>query len=378
MTTTALVSATLIAPVLVIVVLLGTIGAVTEATASAAGGTVDAAKIPPLARELLPEITTLTATQCPKLPPLWVVAEVQAESGWNPAAVSTDRNGGAAGLYQLNQQNWISAGGRQWPAVPPPANADVLDPARHLELAIPFVCSNLRSVATHLTTTGKPTSALDAMLVCHIAGCSRVTGSATGVPTAGEVGCDETCADLVERYISSVHRYLTIYATSAGPADISDLPAPSPYTGSGTGCDQPDPTTRGCLTAATLHAFEATIAAFGTPGKAAPIHSVACWDPHPQNPRSDHPKGRACDFFPTTAGTFPARADLQNGWRIATWLRANAASLQVKYLIWQGRYWDPTTPDRDGWGVPYNGGGVYNPRDATGGHYDHIHFSCAA
>lgn len=372
----ATVSGTIIVPVLLVVTLLGTIGAVAEAI-SASSGAVDPAKIPPLARELLPQITMLTATQCPELPPVWVVAEVQAESSWNPAAFSTDRNGGAAGLYQLNQQNWMAARGRPWPSVPPPADADVLNPVRHLELAIPFVCSNLRSVAAHLTATGKPTSTLDAMLVCHIAGCGRVTGSATGVPHAGEPGCDTTCADLVARYISTVHRYITTYSTVSGPVDISDPPTPTAYTGGSTGCSQPDPTTGGCLTPATLHTFEATIAAFGAPGKTSSIHSVTCWDPHPQNPRSDHPKGRACDFFPTTAGTFPAGIELENGWRIAGWLRANASALQVKYLIWQGRYWDPSTRDQDGWGVPYNGGGIYNPRDATGGHFDHIHLSAA-
>ncbi|MBN9098143.1 MAG: transglycosylase SLT domain-containing protein [Pseudonocardia sp.] len=377
-TAVAVICCTVVAPVLLIVTLLGTIGVVTEATASGNAGAVDPAKIPPLARELLPEITTITATRCPELPPLWVIAEVQAESGWNPAAFSTDRNGGAAGLYQLNQQNWTSAGGRPWPAVPPPAGADILDPVRHLELAIPFVCANLRSVATQLAATGKPTSALDAMLVCHIAGCGRVTGSATGVPIAGEAGCDETCAGLVGRYIATVHRYLTAYATAGGPVDISDLAVPTPFTGRDTGCSEPDPTTRGCLTPTTLHALEATIAVFGPPGRTSPIHSVTCWDPHPQNPRSDHPKGRACDFFPTTAGTFPAGTDLENGWRIASWLRANAVALKVKYLIWQGRYWDPTTSDQDGWGVPYDGGGIYDPHDATGGHYDHIHSSFQA
>jgi hypothetical protein len=45
---------------------------------------------------------------------------------------------------------------------------------------------------------------------------------------------------------------------------------------------------------------------------------------------------------------------------------------------------DPTTgvdaarlppTDRDGWGRRYTGGGVYDVRTATGGHYDHVHVS---
>jgi hypothetical protein len=39
----------------------------------------------------------------------------------------------------------------------------------------------------------------------------------------------------------------------------------------------------------------------------------------------------------------------------------------------RGRYWDPRVADQDGWGRRYSGGGVYDVRNATGGHYDHVH-----
>ncbi|GAA4561110.1 hypothetical protein [Pseudonocardia xishanensis] len=163
-------------------------------------------------------------------------------------------------------------------------------------------------------------------------------------------------------------------AGAAGDADIDGLAAAAPFTGAGGGCTVDDPTTRGCLTPATHHVLDSVFATFGPPGGV--LLSATCWDPHLQNPSSDHPKGRACDLFPTRAGTFPAGDDLAHGWQIANWLRANAAPLQIKYLIWQGRYWDPSTNDRDGaWGVPYTGGGIYDPTDATGGHFDHVHVS---
>lgn len=160
-----------------------------------------------------------------------------------------------------------------------------------------------------------------------------------------------------------------------GPAPIGDLPAPTPYQGADGGCTEPDPTSHGCLTPPTRHALDEIYAAFGPPGPTAPIHSAGCWDRHAWNPRSDHPKGRACDLFPGQAGTFPAGQDLANGWRLATWLRANADPLRVNYLIWQGRFWSPDIPDTDGWGRPYTGGGIYDPADVTGGHFDHIHLS---
>lgn len=45
-------------------------------------------------------------------------------------------------------------------------------------------------------------------------------------------------------------------------------------------------------------------------------------------------------------------------------------------MIWQGRYWDPGVQDQGGsWGSAYTGGGVYDIRNATGGHFDHVHVS---
>ena len=209
------------APVaLILVLVLGVatmIGTVVGAPPPAAAGGVDPTKIPALARDLLGDITTITARSCPELPPLWVIAQVQAESGWNPAATSTDRNGGAAGLYQLNQANWTAAGGRPWTTSPPAAGDDILQPRRHLELAIPWICANLRLAAEHLRASGKPTDPLDGMLVCHIAGCARVLNSTTGIPAPGEAGCDTHCSTLVHTYIATVHRYLAAYAAPNAP-----------------------------------------------------------------------------------------------------------------------------------------------------------------
>ena len=56
------------------------------------------------------------------------------------------------------------------------------------------------------------------MLVCHVAGCPRVTDSRTGIPSAGEAGCDARCADLVRRYLAAVHDNLTRFAADRGQA----------------------------------------------------------------------------------------------------------------------------------------------------------------
>jgi hypothetical protein len=394
-----------------LVALLGlTLNAAPASDGVAPSSGVDPARIPATARRFLPLVTELTARQCPELPPLWVVAQVQAESGWNPKAVGD----GVAGLLQFDEPTWVAAGGQPWPTG---RSGPVTDPATHLGIAVPWLCSTLRAVEEHLTATGKTASALDAMLVCHIAGCGRVTGSRTGVPRAGEAGCAAGCADIVARYLDAVHGYARRYAppgpdrvvapAAPAPSPTPDTrhpdasasearrPAPTPpptrpqqppsatpglrdptaWTGGATGCRLPDPTGGRCITGATRHGLDAAGTTFAGWNDGPAIRSAGCWDRHAWNPRSDHPQGRACDLFATTPGRFAHGAELADGWRVAQWLRGHAGTLRIKYVIWQGRYWDPRVADQDGWGRRYTGGGVYDVANATGGHYDHVHVS---
>ena len=142
---------------------------------------------------------------------------------------------------------------------------------------------------------------------------------------------------------------------------------PQPYTGGATGCTFPDPTgTGGCVTAATAW-LVAQVAGRVHRGPA------SCWDAHAWNPLSDHPRGRACDYAIGRIGHRPDQVETAEGWRLAAWLRAYARPLHVAYVIWQGRIWSAARDD-EGWRT-YFGGGVYDPADVTGGHYDHIHVS---
>jgi hypothetical protein len=148
----------------------------------------------------------------------------------------------------------------------------------------------------------------------------------------------------------------------------SDLPAAAqPFTGRSASCSVPDPTgTGGCVTPATAWLLNELGRAFGA-------MPTSCWDEHAWNPSSDHPRGRGCDITFGRLGDFPDEPDADRGWLVATWLQANAAALRVRYLIWQGRIWHAGRAAA-GW-LPYGGGGVYDPSDPTGGHYDHIHVS---
>jgi hypothetical protein len=164
--------------------------------------------IPSLAKKMVPVIENATATECPALPPAWVVAEVDSESGWDPHNWTDDSNGGTAGLYQINASEWKSLGGQAWnvgPHTPPPAGNNVWDPTTHLTKGIKLVCGHLMQMTNYLKQSGKKINPLDAMLVCHIAGCARVTGSSSGIPSNGEAGCGSTCVHLVNQYLGNVH-----------------------------------------------------------------------------------------------------------------------------------------------------------------------------
>jgi hypothetical protein len=232
------------------------------------------------------------------------------------------------------------------------------------------MCVNLRSITQHLVISGKTITPLQAMAVCHIAGCSRVTGSATGIPAPGEAGCGEKCSSEVQSYVDRITALAAQYTVTTGPGLEGAPPPPAAYTGGATGCDFEDPSSTGCLTAAAVHVVAQIEAGFGRW-----TWGFACWDRHEWNPTSDHPRGRACDYSVGRLGAFPDEPEVAAGWLLAEWLRAYSAELQVKYVIFQGRIWQARLAAA-GW-TPYNGGGVYDPTDATGGHYDHVHVSVA-
>ncbi|UAL30416.1 M23 family metallopeptidase [Nocardioides rotundus] len=164
--------------------------------------------------------------------------------------------------------------------------------------------------------------------------------------------------------------------------NAADLPEPDtstpagcdPETGAPGGTPDPvdgdpnrlvdDPTSGGQITARLLHLYQQGTAAF-------PDTSWACYSPRPGT-RSEHPLGQACDLtFGNAIGQHPTPAQLEAGWEVTNWMKDNAEVLGVDYLIWQGRIWSAAR-NSEGW-REYNGGGMHDPGDVTGGHYDHLH-----
>ncbi len=169
-----------------------------------------------------------------------------------------------------------------------------------------------------------------------------------------------------EGYATRAVELMVDYHALAGYGGPGALPLDPPSTGAShgtSGCTVSDPTgTGGCVTPRTTHLVARIRASFGD-------IAIWCWAPRPGNPTSDHPRGRACDITYGAIGRFPTPTERTDGWEAASWLAANAELLGITYIIWDGRIWTGS-----GWRA-YTGGGIYNPRNPTGGHYDHIHVS---
>jgi hypothetical protein len=118
-------------------------------------------------------------------------------------------------------------------------------------------------------------------------------------------------------------------------------------------CSENDPTTSGCVTPRTLHAYkEVKRAGFD--------RFVGCY--RPGGPW-EHPKGRACDWSLQNSGFSPwHNTDTRTyGNNVAAFLIRNADRLGIYYVIWNRQIWFPAT----GW-KSYSG---------PSNHTDHVHMS---
>jgi hypothetical protein len=101
-------------------------------------------------------------------------------------------------------------------------------------------------------------------------------------------------------------------------------------------CKIDDPTTSGCLTPRTLHAYNQTKAAGFT-------HFVSCY--RSQQDGGEHPQGRACDWAANAKGFagVASGADRTYGNNLAAYYIKNANALGVLYVIWFKQIWQTAT-----------------------------------
>ncbi|WP_320068119.1 hypothetical protein [Micromonospora sp. RTGN7] len=118
-------------------------------------------------------------------------------------------------------------------------------------------------------------------------------------------------------------------------------------------CSADDPTTSGCITPRTLHAYKET-------KKAGFKRFVGCY--RPGGPW-EHPKGRACDWSLQNSGfsSWHNNDTRMYGNNLAAFLIRNADRLGIYYVIWNRQIWFPAT----GW-KSYSG---------PSNHTDHVHMS---
>lgn len=82
----------------------------------------------------------------------------------------------------------------------------------------------------------------------------------------------------------------------------------------------------------------------------------------------EHSTGRAADIIIASAvGLHPTAVQKANGWVIARYLMKHARTLNIAWIIWDGRIWNPSRDRYNVWRTYTGGYGV------SGGHYDHIH-----
>ncbi|MDG4828338.1 hypothetical protein O7627_03340 [Solwaraspora sp. WMMD1047] len=142
----------------------------------------------------------------------------------------------------------------------------------------------------------------------------------------------------------------------------SPLAKPAPRNSDGSwpneSCTIDDPTTGGCITPRTLHAYnQARAAGFK--------RHTSC---HRSGGGGEHPKGQACDFSSGAEGFKNSHAtggDRTYGNNLASFYIKNANRLGVLYVIWYRQIWMPGT----GW-RSYSGGS-----SPAGAHTNHVHLS---
>jgi hypothetical protein len=150
------------------------------------------------------------------------------------------------------------------------------------------------------------------------------------------------------------------------PATLPDAtPAPRNPDGSwpSEGCNQDDPTTSGCLTPRTLHAYNETKADGFS-------YYVSCFRTGDQY---EHPKGRACDWAAFPGGFVNSSASGSGkvyGDRLASYYAKNAKALGVMYIVWYCQIWHVGT----GW-KRYNSSGSRCGDAPAPDHTNHVHLS---
>lgn len=311
------------------------------ATAQFAGGSsllLDASKIPdPALVPLLEQAgQTCTGVDAPTL-----AAQIETESGWNPAAVSP---AGAQGIAQFMAGTWATFGG-DYNA---DGVADPFDPADAIGSQAALMCDTYAQVTQAIDTGTISGDPMALTLAAYNAGYSAVL-DASGIPDFSET----------QKYVAAIMDRRTAFAVAGAGG-----PPVDGYFEAGPNCpDQSDPKEAG-LQASTVYGLRCVRQTFTS-------SSISSgWRARGSVSTSDHPAGLAIDVTPSTASWESAEGN-RIGWQIAHWFQINANRLGVKYIIWDNYRW-PAYDGRRGWVAYDHSTGRTDP---SANHRDHVHVS---
>lgn len=271
-----------------------------------------------------------------------LAAQLDAESGWNPNAVSPL---GARGLAQFMPATWVQYG-RDGDG---DGTADPFTPADAIVAQAGFMCT-LRDTIAAAQDAGdlpnEPGQTLDFTLAAYNAGPQAVIDHG-GIPPFSET----------QQYVPKITALRVEYAlaTSGGSPPLEGYPpAPEscPTQGSPFEAGLQDPTVR--VLRCTLDVFPNTVITSGYRARGS-------------TPGSDHPLGLGLDVASTSS--WQSEQGRREMWQYAHWAQVNADRLGIRYIIFHNYEW---WPDTNAW-VPYDhGSGVTNP---SLDHQDHVHIS---
>lgn len=313
---------------------------------------------------------------CKEVTPSIIAAQLQQESGFDPAATNPS---GASGIAQFMPSTWASVGKDG----DGDGKADIFNAADAIATQGQYMCDDVAAVKSYLKAGKVSGDPLDLALSAYNGGLGLVL-QAGGVASA------------TSSYVSSIKAnaanftFTPASSTSGGTAGSADtsaqqsaaslVNAPAYTSGKSLPAETmsiKDPTPgaeAGGMVTARMYTLITTVM------KTYPAIDTAalyCWDPHTFTPQSDHPQGKACDipFYGCTFGdasrTTSPTTGTEAGNAAANWLATNAAKYGIHYIIWRGQIWYATT----GTWQTYTGAAGSDPSTCSGGHYDHIHVS---
>lgn len=291
------------------------------------------------------ELIDVAHQECVGIDGPLLAAQLDAESGWDPDAVS---QAGAQGLAQFMPATWDQYG-RDGDG---DGTADPFSPADSIVSQAGFMCALHDLVRTWEDDgTVPPGQTMTLALAAYNAGPGAVQDYG-GVPPYRET----------QQYIPKILDLRVEYASSTAGGGQPPLDG---YTPAPTSCaSRGNPLERG-LQAPALRGLRCSETVFSN------MVITSGWRARGSTPGSDHPLGLAIDVAASTPWNTPEGA--KQNWQYAHWTQVNAQRLGVRYIIFYNYVWNPDV--LDAW-VPYDhDSGVVNP---SLDHQDHVHVSYSA